>query len=156
MFCPSHLLPAADTEAHRTATPRDVPGSRLLPTHRAARLQSGLPDVASPGVSDDGAKFGSPPGVRSAQPATPDLYSFFGRFMMFAMLDWSECTVVERGPGKSRSMWRFKGTHVPATLLFENLEDGATVNDFLDWYPGVTRAQVVAVLEFAERSLVEA
>jgi uncharacterized protein (DUF433 family) len=52
-------------------------------------------------------------------------------------------------------MWRFKGTHVPATLLFENLEVGATVNDFLDWYPGVTREQVLAVLEFAERSLIE-
>ncbi|HTD15808.1 MAG TPA: DUF433 domain-containing protein [Chthoniobacterales bacterium] len=53
-------------------------------------------------------------------------------------------------------MWRFKGTHVPVTLLFENLEDGATVNDFLEWYPGVTREQVVAVLGFAERSLIEA
>jgi Protein of unknown function (DUF433) len=52
-------------------------------------------------------------------------------------------------------MWRFKGTHVPATLLFENLEDGATVNDFLEWYPGVTREQVLAVLEFAERSLID-
>jgi uncharacterized protein (DUF433 family) len=72
------------------------------------------------------------------------------------MLDWSQCPAVERGPGKSRCMWRFKGTHVPATLLFENLEDGATVNDFLDWYPGVTREQVLAVLEFAERSLIEA
>ena len=72
------------------------------------------------------------------------------------MLDWSQCPVVERGPGKSRCMWRFKGTHVPVTLLFENLEDGATVNDFLEWYPGVTREQVVAVLEFAERSLIEA
>ena len=77
-------------------------------------------------------------------------------FMISAMLDWSQCTVVERGPGKSRCMWRFKGTHVPATLLFENLEVGATVNDFLDWYPGVTREQVLAVLEFAERSLIEA
>jgi len=53
-------------------------------------------------------------------------------------------------------MWRFKGTQVPATLLFENLEDGATVNDFLEWYPGVTREQVLAVLEFAERSLIDA
>jgi uncharacterized protein (DUF433 family) len=52
-------------------------------------------------------------------------------------------------------MWRFKGTHVPATLLFENLEVGATVNDFLEWYPGVSREQVLAVLEFAERSLVD-
>jgi uncharacterized protein (DUF433 family) len=71
------------------------------------------------------------------------------------MLDWSQCPVLERGPGKSRCMLRFKGTHVPATLLFENLEDGATVNDFLEWYPGVTREQVIAVLEFAERSLIE-
>jgi uncharacterized protein (DUF433 family) len=77
-------------------------------------------------------------------------------FMVSAMLDWTQCKVVERGPGKSRCMWRFKGTHVPVTLLFENLEDGATVNDFLDWYPGVTREQVLAVLEFAERSLIEA
>jgi uncharacterized protein (DUF433 family) len=76
-------------------------------------------------------------------------------FMVSAMLDWTQCTVVERGPGKSRCMWRFKGTHVPATLLFENLEVGATVNDFLEWYPGVTREQVLAVLEFAERSLIE-
>jgi uncharacterized protein (DUF433 family) len=52
-------------------------------------------------------------------------------------------------------MWRFKGTQVSATLLFENLEDGATINDFLEWYPGVTREQVLAVLEFAERSLVD-
>jgi uncharacterized protein (DUF433 family) len=31
--------------------------------------------------------------------------------------------------------------------LFENLEDGATVNDFLEWFPGVQRAQVEAVLK---------
>jgi uncharacterized protein (DUF433 family) len=80
---------------------------------------------------------------------------FPGRLIVSAMLDWNQCPVVERGPSKSRCMWRFKGTHVPATLLFENLEDGATVNDFLEWYPGVTREQVLAVLEFAERSLIE-
>jgi len=80
---------------------------------------------------------------------------FPGRLIVSAMLDWSQCPEVERGPGKSRCMWRFKGTHVPATLLFENLEVGATVNDFLEWYPGVTREQVLAVLEFAERSLVD-
>jgi uncharacterized protein (DUF433 family) len=80
---------------------------------------------------------------------------FLGRLILSAMLDWSQCPVVERGPGKSRCMWRFKGTHIPATLLFENLEDGATVNDFLEWYPGVTREQVLAVLAFAERSLID-
>jgi uncharacterized protein (DUF433 family) len=41
----------------------------------------------------------------------------------------------------------------PVHALFENLEDGATVNDFLAWFPGVTREQLEAVIEHAERSL---
>jgi uncharacterized protein (DUF433 family) len=49
--------------------------------------------------------------------------------------------------------WVFKGSRVPVRALFENLEGGATVDDFLDWFPGVTREQVIAVLEHAERSL---
>jgi uncharacterized protein (DUF433 family) len=40
--------------------------------------------------------------------------------------------------------------------LFENLESGATVAEFIQWFPGVTREQVEAVLEHAQRSLVEA
>jgi hypothetical protein len=43
MFYPSRLFRAADTTVHRTATPRDVPGSRLLPADRAATWQSGSP-----------------------------------------------------------------------------------------------------------------
>ena len=50
----------------------------------------------------------------------------------------------------------FKGTRVPVKALFENLEGGARVDDFLAWFPGVAREQVEAVLEHAERSLVEA
>jgi Protein of unknown function (DUF433) len=37
--------------------------------------------------------------------------------------------------------------------VLENLEEGATVDDFLSRFPGVTREQVLAVLEFAEQSL---
>jgi uncharacterized protein (DUF433 family) len=37
--------------------------------------------------------------------------------------------------------------------LFENLEDGATIDAFLDWFPGVAREQITAVLDFAEQSL---
>jgi hypothetical protein len=50
-------------------------------------------------------------------------------------------------------VWLFKGTRVPVKALFENLESGARVDDFLEWFPGVTREQVEAVLEHAERSL---
>ncbi len=78
------------------------------------------------------------------------------RVTVWAMLDWTQCPVVERVPGKVSGAWLFKGTRVPARALFENLEDGATVDDFLDWFPGVSREQVEAVLEHAERSLATA
>jgi hypothetical protein len=46
-----------------------------------------------------------------------------------------------RVPGKVSGVWLFKGT-VPVKTLFENLEDGAGMDDFLRWFPGVTREQV--------------
>jgi uncharacterized protein (DUF433 family) len=69
------------------------------------------------------------------------------------MLDWSTCPAVERIPGKVGGAWLFKGTRVPVTALFENLEDGAGIADFLTWFPGVGRDQVEQVLRHAERSL---
>jgi uncharacterized protein (DUF433 family) len=72
------------------------------------------------------------------------------------MLDWSRCLAVERVPGKVGGVWLFKGTRVPVRALFENLEDGARVDEFLEWFPGVTREQVGSVLTHAERSLNEA
>ncbi|HEX3129337.1 MAG TPA: DUF433 domain-containing protein [Thermoanaerobaculia bacterium] len=69
------------------------------------------------------------------------------------MLDWSQCPAVERQPGKVSGAWLFKGTRVPVKALFENLEDGARVDDFLQWFPGVTRDQVEAVLQHTEQSL---
>ncbi len=70
-----------------------------------------------------------------------------------SMLDWSDCRAVERVPGKVSGAWLFRGTRVPVKALFENLEHGARVDDFLEWFPGVAREQVEAVLEHAERSL---
>lgn len=72
------------------------------------------------------------------------------------MLDWSQCPVVERQPGKVGGAWLFKGTRVPVKALFENLEAGASIEEFLDWFPGVSRDQVGAVLQHAELSLVQA
>lgn len=69
------------------------------------------------------------------------------------MLDWSQCAEVERVPGKVSGAWLFRGTRVPVRALFENLESGATVGQFLEWFPGVTRQQVDAVLEFANQSI---
>ena len=69
------------------------------------------------------------------------------------MLDWTKCTAVERHPEKVSGAWLFLGTRVPVKALFENLEDGATIDQFLEWFPGVGRRQVEAVLDFAAASL---
>lgn len=69
------------------------------------------------------------------------------------MLDWSTCPAVERVPEKVSGAWVFKGTRVPVSALFENLEGGATVGEFVEWFPGVSREQVEAVLAHTERSL---
>ena len=62
------------------------------------------------------------------------------------MLDWTTCPAVERDPAKLSGAWVFRGTRAPVSALFENLEGGATVEQFLGWFPGVARAQVDAVL----------
>ena len=72
------------------------------------------------------------------------------------MLDWSRCDAVERTPDRVSGAWTFKGTRVPVRALFENLEGGATVELFLEWFPGVTRQQIDAVLDHTARSLTEA
>ena len=68
-------------------------------------------------------------------------------------MDWSVCPALERDPARMSGTWVFKGTRVPVRTLFENLEAGASVNDFLSWFQGVTHDQVLAVLRQAERSL---
>jgi uncharacterized protein (DUF433 family) len=69
------------------------------------------------------------------------------------MFSWTQCSAVERDPRKMSGAWIFKGTRVPVKALFENLESGARVEDFLAWFPGVMRQQVEAVLAHAETSL---
>lgn len=69
------------------------------------------------------------------------------------MLDWSRCPAVEQHPEIQSGAWVFRGTRVPVSSLFQNLEDGARVDDYLEWFPGVARKQVEQVLEYAARSL---
>ena len=71
------------------------------------------------------------------------------------MMDWNQCPAVERVPGRVSGAWVFKDTRVPVRALFENLEGGATIEQFLEWFPGVSREQALAVLKYAESSLVE-
>ena len=63
------------------------------------------------------------------------------------MTDWKTCPAVERNPHKISGAWAFTGMRVPVYALFENLESGATVKEFLEWYPDVEEWQVRAVLD---------
>ncbi|MBV9074728.1 MAG: DUF433 domain-containing protein [Acidobacteria bacterium] len=67
-------------------------------------------------------------------------------------LHWSRCPVVESVPGKLGGAWVFRGTRIPVSLIFENLEAGMTVDELLSTYQGLTREHVAAVLEFAAQS----
>ncbi len=69
-----------------------------------------------------------------------------------ASLDWSQCAAVESIPGKRSGAWVFTNTRMPVSAVFENFESGATIDEIMEWF-GVTREQIVAVLEFAARSL---
>ena len=69
------------------------------------------------------------------------------------MNDWSACTAIESKPGKVSGAWVFKGTRVPVSALFNNLKSGATIEEFMDWFPGVTRQQVESVLSHQIESL---
>ena len=67
-------------------------------------------------------------------------------------LDWSTCPAVESIPGKVSGAWVFRGTRLPVATIFENLEDGLTVEEIMEQFD-VTREQINAVLDFAARSL---
>ena len=70
-----------------------------------------------------------------------------------AALDWSQCPAVESIPGKVSGAWVLKGTRMPVTVIFENLKAGANIEEIMEWFDGLDRQQVEAVIEFAARSL---
>lgn len=61
---------------------------------------------------------------------------------------WEMLDVIERQPDKVSGAWVFRGMRVPVAALFENLRDGATVDEFLEWFPPVQKSQVEAVLNY--------
>jgi uncharacterized protein (DUF433 family) len=63
--------------------------------------------------------------------------------------------VIARNPDVMGGTPVFLGTRVPVQTLLDYLEAGESIDDFLDGFPSVTRAQVVAFLEQAKDRLVE-
>ena len=69
-----------------------------------------------------------------------------------AALDWSQCPAVESIPGKVSGAWVFKGTRMAVSIVFQNLEAGASIEEIMEWFD-LTREQITTVLDFAARSL---
>ncbi len=67
--------------------------------------------------------------------------------------DWSQCPAVESVSGRVSGAWVFRGTRMPVSAIFENLEDGLTIDEIVQMFDGITREQVKAVLDFAVHSL---
>ena len=53
-------------------------------------------------------------------------------------MEWETCWAVERDPGTISGAWAFTGTRVPVYALFESLAGGATIDEFVDWFPAST------------------
>jgi uncharacterized protein (DUF433 family) len=69
-----------------------------------------------------------------------------------ATLDWFQCTAVESVPDRLSGAFVFKGTRMPVSTVFENLEAGLTVEQVMEEF-AVTREQINAILHFAAKSL---
>ncbi len=84
-----------------------------------------------------------------------NILKYFGGHcvMMNQTHNWQACQAVEQIPGKVSGALVFRGTRVPVRALFENLRDGASIEDFLSWFPGVQREQIEAVLDHELESL---
>ena len=62
------------------------------------------------------------------------------------MTEWDTCDAVERKPERVSGAWVFTETRLPISALFDNLQDGVSIDQFLEWFPGVDRWKVEAVL----------
>ena len=72
--------------------------------------------------------------------------------MATATLDWSQCPAVESVPGRLSGAWVIRDTRMPVSAVFENIEAGASLEEIIEQFD-ITREQIIAVLEFAARSL---
>jgi uncharacterized protein (DUF433 family) len=63
--------------------------------------------------------------------------------------DWSQCAAVESVPGKVSGAWVLRGTRMPVSVIFDNLQAGANIDDIMEWFEGLDREQVKTVIEFA-------
>jgi uncharacterized protein (DUF433 family) len=131
-------------------------GDRRSQSHlpaAAPRLDRGLSGVAPIGALGKSAPIGA---LNKAAPSRGAIncskVGQDGAMSTQTELGWASCTAVERDPQRVSGAWVFRGTRIPVAALFENLEDGISLAEFVELFPGVTQEQARSVLEHAARS----
>ena len=62
-------------------------------------------------------------------------------------MNWADCPAVEQDPQRVSGAWVFRGTRIPVAALFQNLEDGVSLTEFVEIFPGVTTEHIHLVME---------
>ena len=65
----------------------------------------------------------------------------------------SQRNLIEINPNKMSGTPVFRGTRVPIQNLFDCIEEGETIDQFLEQFPTVSREQVNGVLELSKERL---
>ena len=92
----------------------------------------------------------APHGIRPAKPLTPE--DLRGDLIKS---DHPLFGIIWINPERLSGAPCFSGTRVPVKALFDCLEGGGSLEDFLDGFAPVTRDQAIAVLEISQRKLLE-
>jgi uncharacterized protein (DUF433 family) len=66
-------------------------------------------------------------------------------------MDWSDCSDVERIPGKVSGSWLVKGTRLPVWAILENAEDHTPEEIANEIFEGVTPETVRRIINFARQ-----
>jgi len=70
-------------------------------------------------------------------------------------MEWSQCPAVESDPKRVHGAWVLRNPRLPISIVFECLARGASIDEIVEWYGGVTRDQIEQVISFVADSLDE-
>jgi uncharacterized protein (DUF433 family) len=65
-------------------------------------------------------------------------------------MDWNECPLIERIPGKQDGVPLVKGTRIPADQVVSEYELGSPIDEIAENYPSITRDKIQRLIAFAE------
>ena len=121
------------------------------------RLTDNLPDNPTNCAVSPGQYVDRPDAIAGLllQPIEPHVTREVQVLLQYAWRDWHwlSCPDVERSPNVRNGEWVFRGTRVPLTFLFDHLQEGGNIDDFIVDYDTVSRDQVAKVLQHTAADL---